>query len=204
MTTRKSVLQGLAGVALAASGLALVAAPGLRAAPEAMKIGTRPENFTLTCPAGKQHQLFSRGEQPAATVVLFVATQCPVSLAYDARMAALAKEFGPRGVRFLGVNSNKQEPMAEVGEHAQKAGLGFVVVKDPENKIADKWGALVTPEAFVFDARGTLAYHGRIDDSQNPANVKSHDLRKALEALLAGKRPDPAETRAFGCTIKRI
>lgn len=188
-------------IAACAATLALTTA--LVAAPQPMKIGARPENFTLRDPAGKAHSLF--GDQKAkATVVLFIATQCPISLDYDERMAALAREYTPKGVRFIGVNSNKQEPAAEVAAHAERRRLGFPVVKDPNNVIADQWGALVTPEAFVLDASGKLVYHGRIDDSRNPANVRSQDLKAALDAVLAGRTPEVQETKAFGCTIKRI
>jgi peroxiredoxin len=128
----------------------------------------------------------------------------PVSNAYNERMEALAKEYMPKGVRFIGVTSNKQESMAEVAQHSEKNGFDFTVVKDPNNVIADKWGAMVTPEAYVLDADGMLRYHGRIDDSQNPAGVKSQDLKAALDAVLDGRAPEKSETKAFGCTIKRV
>jgi peroxiredoxin len=135
---------------------------------------------------------------------MFIATQCPVSNAYNERMEALAREYTPKGVRFIAVNSNKQESAAEVASHAAAHGFDFPVVKDPNNVIADKWGAMVTPETYVLDADGMLRYHGRIDDSQNPANVKSQDLKAALDAVLDGRAPERWETKAFGCTIKRV
>lgn len=186
-----------------ALGLLALALPGVvGAAPEPLKIGVRPDNFRLVAPDGKQHAL-KQDPMPKATVVLFVATQCPVSLDYDQRMAELALEYESRGVRFIGVNSNKQESLAEVGDHARSKGLPFPVVKDPNNVLADRWGATVTPEAFVLDQAGELQYHGRIDDSRDPSRVTSQDLRKALDAILAGRRPATPNTRAFGCTIKR-
>lgn len=192
-------------VALAAAALTAVSAPTLlRAAePQTMKIGAKPENFSLSAPDGKQHSLFEK-ERPKATVVLFIATQCPVSLAYDGRMAELGKDYSSKGVRFVAVNSNKQEAAEEVGQHATKSGFPFTVVKDPNNVIADKWGALVTPEAFVLNSDGALVYHGRIDNNQKLEKVTSQDLRTALDAVLAGKAPATSETKAFGCTIKRI
>jgi hypothetical protein len=62
----------------------------------------------------------------------------------------------------------------------------------------------VTPEVYVLDKDGMLRYHGRIDDSQDPTGVKSQDLRAALDAVLAGKPVPNPQTRAFGCTIKRV
>lgn len=140
-----------------------------------------------------------------AAVVIFVATKCPVSNAYDGRMAELAAAYSAKGIAFAGVNSNKTEPAAEVVEHAKRKGLGFPVLKDEGNKVADLYGATKTPEVFVVDPSGKIVYHGRIDENQDdPKGVKSPDLKNALEALLAG-RPVPApETKAFGCSIKRV
>jgi peroxiredoxin len=187
---------------IAGAALSLTLTAMLTAAPQTMRPGDKPESFTLRDPAGKEHSLSSQ-PKATATVVMFIATQCPISNAYNARMAALAREYAPKGVRFLGINSNKQEAAAEVATHAEKNGFRFPVLKDPNNVVADQWGAQVTPEVFVLDSTGTLVYHGRIDDNQNPSAVTSHDLKDALDAVLAGRAPEKAQTKAFGCTIKR-
>src|SRR5437660_12660216 len=83
-------------------------------------------------------------------------------------------------------------------------GLGFTILKDPDNRVADYLGASVTPEAYLFAADWTLRYHGRIDDSRDPAHRTTRDLSAALDAVAAGKPVAVAETKAFGCTIKRI
>jgi peroxiredoxin len=152
---------------------------------------------------GKMESVYGDRKQKA-TVVMFIATRCPVSNAYNERMRTIAQEYMAKGVRFVGINSNVIEPTPEVAEHAKQNGFPFPVLKDEGNKIADRFNAQFTPEIFVMDAKGVLRYHGRIDDSQNPANITSHDLRDALDALLAGKNPPRAETKAFGCTIKRV
>ncbi len=137
------------------------------------------------------------------TLLIFVATRCPVSNDYNQRMADLARDYTARGFAVLGVNSNRTEPADEVARHAAEKGLGFTIVKDPDNRAADFFGASVTPEAFLFDPAWTLRYHGRIDDSRNLAHITSRDLRAALDALEASKAVLVAETKAFGCTIKR-
>ena len=83
-------------------------------------------------------------------------------------------------------------------------GFQFAVLKDENNIIADKYKAQVTPEIFVINAKMDILYHGRIDDSRREGDVKSQDLRSALDAVLAGKSVAVKETKAFGCTIKRI
>jgi peroxiredoxin len=164
---------------------------------------TKAEPFTLEDVTGKKHSL-SDYKDSKAIVVMFIATQCPVSNAYNERMAAIEKDYRGKGVTFLGVNSNKQESVEEIREHAKKHGFGFPVLKDHENVIADKFNASFTPEVYVLNGTFDILYHGRIDDSQRVEKVKVQDLRTALDEILAGKSVTTARTKAFGCTIKRV
>ncbi len=160
-------------------------------------------DFTLTDYNGVKHAL-SDYKEAKGIVVMFIATRCPVSNAYNGRMAALYADYQKRGFAFVGINSNKAEAASEIKEHAGKNHLAFTILKDPGNLIADKFGATVTPEIFVLSNELQLLYHGRIDDSRREANVKSKDLRDTLDAILAGKSVPVTETKAFGCSIKRI
>jgi peroxiredoxin len=137
-------------------------------------------------------------------VVIFIATQCPVSNAYNERMAALGREYSKAGVSFVAINANKQESAAEVAEHARTHGFDFPVLKDPGNVEADQFGAQVTPEAFVFDGSRHLVYHGRVDDSRDPGQVHSPDLQSAIDAVIEHQPVPVAVTKAFGCSIKRV
>lgn len=167
------------------------------------KIGQPVPDFQLPrAEDGRMESVYGDRKQKA-TVVMFIATRCPISNAYNERMRTLAEQYMSKGVRFVGINSNVTEPTAEVAQHAKENRFPFPVLKDEGNRIADRFNAQFTPEIFVMDAKGVLRYHGRIDDSQNPDNITSHDLRDTLEALLAGKNPPRAQTKAFGCTIKR-
>lgn len=181
----------------------LVVPVALQAAPGSLKIGDKPENFTLSTPDGKQHSLYLK-EAPKATTVFFMSARCPISNRYNGRMIEFAQQYGQKGVRFLAINSNDPETMEDIGEHAKRIGFPFPVLKDLKNVVADQWGAQVTPEAFVLDQQGVLQYHGRIDDQLAERKVTSPDLKNALEAVLAGKKPEKPETKATGCDIKRI
>ena len=78
-------------------------------------------------------------------------------------------------------------------------------MKDPDNKVADLYDARHTPEIFVVDPEGKLRYHGRIDENYEDASqVTSPDLKNALDAMLGGHAIAKAETKAFGCSIKRV
>src|SRR5205823_14669707 len=135
---------------------------------------------------------------------IFIATRCPVSNAYNERMQKLADDYRAKGINVIGINSNNIEPAAEVKSHAAEKHLTFAILKDDGNKIADRLGATRTPEAYVINAGGKLVYHGRIDNSQNTANITSNDLRDALDAILAGKPIQKTTSLAFGCSIKRV
>ncbi len=168
----------------------------------ALPIGAAAPDFTLPDADGKQHSLASlKGK--SGTLVLFIATQCPYSNAYNARMAKLAEDYRARGVNVVGINSNSTEPAAEVKQHAAANGLNFTILKDAGNQVADRYDAQVTPEAYLLDASGKLVYHGRIDNSRYGYVITSSELRDAIEATLAGKPVAKAEAKAFGCSIKR-
>jgi peroxiredoxin len=186
--------------------LTLVLAAGTAIAGEAPKIGAAAPDFTLPAAAdGKPVALKDLLGKGKAVAVIFIATKCPYSNGYNDRMADMGKEFAAKGVTLVGINSNKSEPAAEVAEHARKNGFAFPVLKDDGNKVADLYAAQRTPEVFVLDSKGTLVYHGRIDETHDdPKNVKSPDLKNTLNAILAGKPVPQAETKAFGCTIKRV
>jgi peroxiredoxin len=166
-------------------------------------IGTVIDDFKLPDADGKEHSLKSLAGSKGA-VVIFIATKCPVSNAYNDRMEKLAQEYKAKGITFIGVNSNNTEPAAEVKSHATEKGLTFTILKDDGNKIADRLGATRTPEAYVLDAGMKLVYHGRIDNSQKVEGITSEDLRDALNEMLAGKAVTKTGGAAFGCTIKRV
>jgi len=161
------------------------------------------EDFTLFDYEGIQHSL-SDYTDSTAIVILFIATQCPVSNVYNSRMESLFEEYSGKGVAFIGINSNKQEDVEEVKEHAKENNLTFTILKDEKNIIADKFEASVTPEAYVLNKEFGLLYHGRIDDSKRESNVSTSDLKSALDEILSGKEVSDPETKAFGCSIKRI
>ena len=189
----------LARLALVTLGLAAAARPAVGA----VAIGEKLQPFKLNDATGKTVDL-GRLQGRQAVVLMFIATQCPVSNAYNERMAALAREYGAKGVAFVGINSNRQESVEEIAGHAAQHGFAFPILKDVGNVQADHFGAQVTPEIYVYDPGWVLRYHGRVDDDRSGANVKSQDLRNALDAVLAGRAVPVAETKAFGCTIKRV
>jgi peroxiredoxin len=161
------------------------------------------EDFTLNDYNGNKHSL-SQYRDSKAIVVMFIATECPVSNAYNTRMEKLYKEYNEKGIAFLGINTNKAESSGRIKEHAEKNGLTFTILKDEKNIIADRFGASFTPEIYVLDGNFKVVYHGRIDNSKSESDVESQDLKNALNEILDGKEVTKKETKAFGCSIKRV
>jgi len=166
-------------------------------------IGTVIDDFKLPDADGAEHSLKSLAGKNGA-VLIFIATKCPVSNAYNDRMEKLAQDYKAKGINVIGINSNNTEPASEVKSHANEKHLTFTILKDDGNKIADRLGAMRTPEAYVIDASGKLVYHGRIDNAQNTANIQSNDLREALDEMLGGRAITKTGGAAFGCSIKRV
>ena len=166
-------------------------------------IGSTLDDFTLPDANGKEQSLGSlKGKNGA--VLIFMAVQCPVSNAYNERMEKLAQDYQAKGINVIGINANSVDSAEAVKAHAAEHKFTFTILKDPGNKIADRLGASVTPEAYLIDKSNKLLYRGRIDNSKNVDGVTSSELRDAIEATLAGKPITKTTANAFGCSIKRV
>ncbi|MBX3188333.1 MAG: thioredoxin family protein [Labilithrix sp.] len=162
--------------------------------------------FDLPGTDGQSHALASFTSK--VLVVIVSCNHCPYVVAYEARMVAIASEYGARGVDFVAVNANDASRYPDDGMEPMKArarerGFPFPYLRDDAQTFVRALGARFTPEVFVFDEARKLRYHGRIDDNhRDAAQVGSHDLRDALDALLQGKAPPVSETTAIGCSVK--
>jgi len=142
------------------------------------------------------------------SVVCFLGAECPMARSYAVRLSQMAEEFELQGVRFIGVNSNRQDSIADIREYADSLSVSFPVVHDRNNIIADNYGAVRTPEVFVVDSKMQLRYQGRIDDQYAPGIVRTtatrQDLRIAITEVLAEQTVTVAKTTALGCIIGKI
>ena len=172
-----------------------------------MQLGEPCPLFSLPGTDGRQHALADFASSKLL-VVLVSCNPCPYVIAYEERIVALSKAFGPKGVQFLAINANDSsrypdDAMEPMRQRAQERGFDFPYVRDDSQETTRALGARFTPEVFVFDAERKLRYHGRIDDNHRDTKaVTSHDLSDALMALLSGQSPKNAETVAFGCSVK--
>ncbi|HEX4129237.1 MAG TPA: redoxin domain-containing protein [Pirellulales bacterium] len=146
-------------------------------------------------------------ENDRYVVVAFLGTECPLANLYAPRLAELADAYRTNGVRFLAIDSNPQDSLADVRAFATKHRLPFSIAKDIGTTVADRLGARRTPEVIVLDGPGRVRYRGRIDDQYlvgvHRGEPTSHDLRRALDELLAGLPVSVPVTEAPGCLISR-
>jgi peroxiredoxin len=178
--------------------------PARAAEPCTDKLGQKIDRVTFTDAAGKPFTLRDLKDRQAVLVV-FLSFECPVSTSYSEPLAGLARTYGERGVTFLGVSTG-DEDAAQLAKYCQEYKIPFPVYKDERHAVAEAFHAAVTPEAFLLDRHLVLRYRGRIDDSyaarlKKNLQITRHDLRQALDELLAGKPVSEPATRAVGCPI---
>jgi hypothetical protein len=139
-------------------------------------------------------------------VLIFASNRCPTVKAYAERMTGLQHDYGERGVQLLALNANDphlypDESFDRMVALAAEDGYTFPYVVDEGQRVARAYGAACTFHVFVLDRDRVLRYQGRFDDARLTANVTSHDLRNALDDLLAGREVRLPTTRAFGCSL---
>jgi hypothetical protein len=143
----------------------------------------------------------------AATVVLFTCNHCPYAIAWHERLLDAARDYLPRGVRFLAVNSNDadrypQDSIERMRVRVTAEHWPIPYLHDATQSVASAFGAKTTPDLFVFDAGGILRYRGAPDADYGDERLAARWLRDALDAVLDGHAPEPAETQPVGCSIK--
>jgi peroxiredoxin len=164
----------------------------------ALEIGDAVPSFDGRTIQGSAFSLAESRKDHQAIVVIFRSTLCPYSNTYNDLLKNMTAEYGRKGVLFVAVHSDRWETDDDIRAHAGKHGHTFPVIRDPDARLAKLLDARRTPEVFVVDGGGKLRYHGRI-----ASKMGTPDLRNALDALLAGRPINPAETKAFGCSIDR-
>ena len=192
--------------------LCLVGGPALAVPPtgpaQIAPLGMRVADFTLTRPSdGGPWSLSKETQNAKAVVILFLGTECPVSNAYVPTLAALHQKYAPRGVVFVGVNSNHQDDGPAIARHAREFAIPFAVLQDADLAVADRLQARRVPEAFVLDGSLTVRYRGRIDDQIGKdvrrSRATRNDLAEALAEVLAGQPVSRPVTEVVGCPITR-
>lgn len=145
-------------------------------------------------------------ESKRAVVVFFTTTECPLSNGYIPEMNRLQKEYAPRNIAFYAVEVDTTIADRDIRKHAKDFGIAYPVLIDKRQTLVRLAGATATPEVAVLSSKGTVLYLGRIDNrvedfDQRRNVVTEHNLRDALDAVLAGRPVPRASTKVVGCAI---
>jgi len=174
-----------------------------------LELGTRAPDFCLLGVDGKEYSLDSF-KKAKILIVVFSCNHCPAVIGSQDRMVQLYKDCKPKGVEMIAINSNEDQnhpddSFEKMKVRAREKGFAFPYVRDETQEVARAYGALCTPHFYVFDRDRRLRYTGRMDDNPYDASkVTRHELRNALDALLAGKKPPVELTNPIGCNVKWI
>jgi peroxiredoxin len=142
-------------------------------------------------------------------LVMFICNHCPYVKHLNRALVAFGREYQDRGLEIVAVNSNDpvaypDDAPARMKTVAAEHEYPFPYLFDATQQVARAYRAACTPEFFLFDRGHRLAYHGQFDDSrpQNDRPVTGRDLRRAADAVLAGRAPAAPQVASIGCSIK--
>ena len=170
------------------------------------ELGDRVPAFTLEDTEGTAHAV-PADPAPPATVLVVTCNHCPYVIAWNPRLGTVAEDYAGRGVRFLAINSNDSsrfpaDSLDHMKRFVEDQSWPIPYLYDESQEVARALGAIATPHVFVLDSEHRLAYQGAPDSDHTDESQGAAWLRGAIDAVLAGEQPDPAETPARGCSVK--
>src|SRR5579872_2639608 len=181
-----------------------------------LAIGSPAPNFELPGADGKTHKLSDYSASPVL-VVIFICNHCPIAQMYEQRVEQLSADYKNRGVSVVAIEPNDpraitideldssdiSDSLEEMKIRAQYKHLSYPYLYDGETQsVTEAYGPQATPHAFVFDSSRRLRYEGRVDNSYRTELVKTHEVRDAIDALLANREVAVKHTGVFGCSTK--
>ena len=194
------------------AALTLLISAGLADRTEGLKVGDKAPSFKLKNVDGKTYALEdikdANGNKPKGYIVTFTCNTCPFAVAYEDRLIEIHNKAAAMGYPVIAIQPN--DPGVKTGdsfekmqERAKEKSFPFLYLIDEKQEVYTAYGASRTPEIYLLDNTMTLRYTGAIDDNYQDAEaVKSNYVMDAIEAIEAGKDPEPNFVKAIGCTIK--
>jgi peroxiredoxin len=175
--------------------------------PFTLDIGQKAPEFTLRSTEDKKVSLKDFDGFPHI-VIFFTCNHCPYVIGSDEITRKTVDKYGPKGVAFIGINSNSEKTIPEdsfshMQERMRKNHFPWVYLYDPTQEVAKAYGALRTPHFYLFGPRRTLLYTGRgIDSPRDATRMTVNDLERALDEAVAGKAVSVSKTNPIGCNVK--
>ena len=170
-------------------------------------LGEKIKDFDLLATDGKNYSP-SSFKDAGSFAVTFTCNHCPYARAAWPLLIKLANEFHEKKIAFVAINPNDEtlhpeDSFAVMKEKVPEWGINFPYLRDESQEVAKAYGAVCTPDIFVYDKNRALYYHGRINDNwQEPEKVTEEELKDALIDLTEGKPPPTDQKPSIGCSIK--
>lgn len=180
----------------------------VRTASTMLSLGTECPDFSL--PDVVDGRTISRADSAGRPLlVMFICNHCPFVKHLRSALAEFGRQYGPKGLAIVGINSNDaaaypDDAPDKMQDEAKAAGYTFPYLYDESQDVAKAFRAACTPDFFLFDRAGRLAYRGQFDDSRpsNGVPITGSDLRAAADAVLAGRPVGELQKPSIGCNIK--
>ena len=174
-----------------------------------LKLGTAAPPFNLPDTVSGNVLSLEDVKSDTATVIMFLCNHCPYVLHVNPEIVRVTRDYGARGVKFVGISSNDvvnypQDGPDKMTTHAKEVGYDFPYLYDETQEVAKAYEAACTPDFYIFDREMKLVYRGRLDGSRpgNQLPLTGDDLRNALDAVLSGQEVDVMQIPSAGCNIK--
>ncbi len=173
-----------------------------------LPLGTKAPDFSLVSVDGRTVSLADFAEAPAL-LVMFICNHCPFVKHLADDLARFSAEYMAKGAAVVAINSNDAasypaDSPEQMVREAEDRGYQFPYLYDETQEVAKVYRAACTPDFYVFDGERNLVYRGQYDDSRPDSGIPitGRDLRAALDAVLAGKKPSDDQRPSIGCNIK--
>ncbi len=172
------------------------------------ELGTQAPDFELPDTEGNR---VARSDfvEASGLLVIFMCNHCPYVKHIRGGLASFAKDYQQKGLVVVGINSNDasaypQDSLEKMIAEKIQQGYTFAYLHDETQAVAKAYGAVCTPDFFLYDGDGRLYYRGQFDGSRpgNDVPVTGRDLRAAADALLQGRTPPADQKPSVGCSIK--
>ena len=174
-----------------------------------LPLGTKAPGFNLIDTVSNKIVSLNNIKGEKGTLVMFICNHCPFVKHVNKEMVRLANDYKAKGIGFVAISSNDvvhyPDDSPELMKiQAEKLGYPFPYLYDETQEVAKAYDAACTPDFYLFDAQLKLVYRGQLDDSRpgNNKPVTGADIRKAIDAILAGKEVDPNQYPSMGCNTK--
>ena len=164
-------------------------------------------DFTLGGVDGKTYSLASFKDK-GVVVIMFICNHCPYVQAIEDRIIDLQRGYADKNVQLVGICANDpteypEDAPGNLKKRWQQKDYRFPYLVDETQAVARAYGAVCTPDLYVFDEKRALAYHGQLDDNwRDSRKVTRRDLASAIDELLSGHRPSTDQIPSMGCSIK--